>query len=46
MVMGGESFSEGQGFKSKHRILYAWIFFTLVCCKNCVDVCLKKDHSI
>ena len=32
MVMGGDSRSEGSGFKSKCRILDG-DFFTLICCK-------------
>ena len=40
VVMGGDSCSEGRGFKSQHRILDGH-FFTFICCKNC-NVCLKK----
>ena len=40
VVMGGDSFSEGRGFKSWHRILDGY-FFTFTCCKNCI-VCLKR----
>ena len=36
VVMGGDSCSEGRGFKSRHYILDGH------CCKNCNDVCLKK----
>ena len=38
--MGGDSHSEGRGFESQHHILDGH-FFTLICCKNCSDVCLK-----
>ena len=35
--MGGDSCSEGLGFESQH-----WMgIFTLVCCRNCIDVCIK-----
>ena len=40
VVMGGNSYSKGHGFKSLHRILDEY-FFTFICCKNC-NVCLKK----
>ena len=39
--MGGDSCSEGRGFKSRHHILHG-IFFTYICCKNYNDVCLKR----
>ena len=38
--MGGDSRSEGRGFKSRHCILDGH-FFTYICCKNC-NVCLKR----
>ena len=41
VVMGGDSCSEGCGFKSQHRILDGH-FFTDICCKNCNDVYLKR----
>ena len=41
MVMGGDSFSEGSGFKSRHPTLDGHVF-TYICCKNCNDVCLKR----
>ena len=41
MVIGGDSCSEGCGFESWHRILDGH-FFTLICCKICNDVCLKR----
>ena len=37
VVMGGDSFSKGCGFKSRHHILDRNF-----CCKNCNDVCLKR----
>ena len=43
MVVGGGSRSEDRGFESRRRILDGHdIFFTLICCKNCNDVCLKR----
>ena len=42
MVMGGDSCSEGCGFESWHCIV-AGHFFTNICCKNCNDVCLKRQ---
>ena len=44
MVMGGDSCSEGGGFESHHRILDGH-FFTLICYKNCYDVCLKRPKK-
>ena len=41
MVMGRDSHSKGHGFESRHRILDGH-FFTYICCKNCIDVCLKR----
>ena len=31
----------GHGFKSRLHILDGY-FFTLICCKNCIDVCSKR----
>ena len=42
VVMGDDSCSKGNGFKSRCRILDGH-FFTLICCKNCIDVCLKRS---
>ena len=33
--------SEGRGFESQHRILDGY-FFTLISCKNCNEICLKR----
>ena len=44
MVMGGDSCPEGHVFESQHHVLDGH-FFTLVYCKNCVDVCLKKTKN-
>ena len=44
MVMGGDSYSEGCGFESRHCILDGH-FFTLICCKNCIDVCLERRKN-
>ena len=41
LVMGGDSCSKGRGFESQHCILDGH-FFTLICCKTCNDVCLKR----
>ena len=41
MVMGDDSCSKGRGFQSQHHILDGH-FFTLICCKNCNDFCLKR----
>ena len=38
MVMGGDSRSEGCGFKSQCRILDGHF-------SNCIDVCLKKTEN-
>ena len=40
MVTGGDSCSEGHGFKSRHCILDGH-FFTNICCKIC-NVCLIR----
>ena len=42
MVIGGDSYSKGRGFKSQCRILDGH-FFTFICCKNC-NVCLKRKN--
>ena len=42
MVIGDDSCSKGRGFESRRRILDGLTFFTLICCKNCIDVCLKR----
>ena len=39
--MGGDSCTRGHGFESQCRILDGH-FFTLICCKSCIDVCLKR----
>ena len=41
VVMRRDSRSEGRGFKSRHCILDGH-FFTLICCKICNDICLKR----
>ena len=41
VVMGGDSWSEGRGFKSQLHILDGH-FFTYICCKNCNDACLER----
>ena len=41
VVIGGDSCWEGCGFETLHRILDG-NFFTLICCKICNDVCLKR----
>ena len=40
VVIGDDSCSKGRGFKSRRCILDGH-FFTLICCKNCSNVCLK-----
>ena len=40
MVMGDNSCSKAHGFESQRCILDGH-FFTLICCKNCNNVCLK-----
>ena len=42
MVMGGGSCSEGRGFKSWRHILDGHDIFSLIWCKNCTNVCLKR----
>ena len=36
MVMDDDSCSKGNGFKSQCHLLDGH-FFTLICCKNCID---------
>ena len=38
---GRRLMSECRGFESWHQILEGHDIFTLICCKNCNDVCLK-----
>ena len=45
MVIGDDSCSKGRGFESRRRILDGLTFFTLICCKNCIDVCLKRPKQ-
>ena len=40
VLVGGDSCSEDHGFKSLHHILDG--NFHIFCCKNCIDVCLKR----
>ena len=43
MVTEDNSCSRGCEFESQRCMLHAVdIFFTLICCKNCNDVCLKR----
>ena len=42
VVMDEDSCSKGRGFESWRRILDGFPYFTLICCKNCIDVCLKR----
>ena len=44
VVMGGDSRPEGCEFETQHRILDGHLF-TIICCKNCIDVCLKKTEN-
>ena len=44
VVMAWDSKSLGHGFKSQHHVLDGH-FFALICCKNCIDVCLKKTKN-
>ena len=44
VVMGGDSCSERRVFESQHHMLDG-PFFTLICCKNCIAVCLKKTEN-
>ena len=41
VVVGDNSCLKGRGFEYKHCILDGH-FFTLICCKNCIDACLKR----
>ena len=41
MVMGGDSCSEGRGFKTQH-CLPDGHFSHIICCKNC-NVCLERQ---
>ena len=43
VVMGGDLCSEGLRFESQHHRLDGHNF-TLIWCKNCNDVCLKKTE--
>ena len=43
VVMRWDSQSEGCEFESQHHILDD--IFTLICCKNYIDVCLKKTEK-
>ena len=35
----------GFGFKSRRRILDGIDNFTLICCKNCIDACMKRPKK-
>ena len=41
MVMRRDLRSKGREFEPRHRILDGH-FSTYICCKNCIDVCLKR----
>ena len=41
VVMRRDSRSKGREFEPRHRILDGH-FSTYICCKNCIDVCLKR----
>ena len=41
MAKGDDSCSRGGGFEYRRHILDGH-FFTLICCKNCINVCLKR----
>ena len=41
MVMGDDSCLKSGGFESRCHILDGH-FFSLICCKNCNDVCFKR----
>ena len=43
VVMGGDSCSKGRDFESQHRKLDRHDIFIFICCKNCNDVCLKRQ---
>ena len=42
LVIGGGSCSEGCGSNPGAVYWMDMIFFTLICCKNCNDVCFKR----
>ena len=42
VVMGGDSGLEGRGFEAQHHILDGHLF-TLICCKICNDICLRRS---
>ena len=42
MVMGDDSWLKGHGFESSTLYWTELTFLTLICCKNCIDVCLKR----
>ena len=44
VVVKGDSWSEGRGFKNQHRILDRHLI-TLICCKTFINVCLKKTKN-
>ena len=45
MVMGDDSCLRGCDFESRRRTLNGHdSFFTLICCKNCYDFCLKRQE--
>ena len=44
VVIGWNLESEGRGFEYQHNILDGHCF-TLICCKNCIGVCLKKTEN-
>ena len=46
MDMGGGSCSEDRGFESRRRVLDGHDFFTLICCKNCNGVCMKRPKKM
>ena len=41
VVMGDDSYSKGRGSESRRHILYGPCF-TLICCKNRINLCLKR----
>ena len=43
VVVGGDSSLECHGFESQHQTLDGH-FFSLICCKHCIDVCLKRSE--
>ena len=44
MVIGGDWWCKGSGFEYQHCLLNGHIA-TLICCKNCIEVCLKKTEN-